>query len=178
MTFKDFAEPLSWELIWANFWIFYIFSHFLPYIMLIIGTRFVLRFTRNGLPGVSAKNAVRNRYWLIAGEEFMFWSLRTAIQWRFIMSNASFSPLRTSWYHCIFLASYLTHYNPVLLFYTLWKHQKTFWFSVFTGYRKATPGCNGLTESYSETTKGIIGLLHLLYTMFNKLLKVLDIVVT
>ena len=33
----------------------------------------------------------------------------------------------------------------MLLFYTPWKHQKTFSFSdVFRGYRKATPGCNGL----------------------------------
>ena len=42
----------------------------------------------------------------------------------------------------------LTHHSPVLLFYTLWKHQKTFRFSdVFRGYRKATPGCNGLKLS-------------------------------
>ena len=39
----------------------------------------------------------------------------------------------------------LTQYSPVLLFYTPWKHQKTFRFSdVFRGYKKATPGCNGL----------------------------------
>ena len=53
----------------------------------------------------------------------------------------------------------LTHCSPVLLFYTLWKHnktfrlffytlwkhQKTFRFSdVFRGDRKATAGCNGL----------------------------------
>ena len=39
----------------------------------------------------------------------------------------------------------LTHYCPVLVFYTPWKHQKTFRFSdVFRGYRKATPSCNGL----------------------------------
>ena len=39
----------------------------------------------------------------------------------------------------------LTHYSPVLLFYIPWKHQKTLRFSdVFRGYRKATPGCNGL----------------------------------
>ena len=30
----------------------------------------------------------------------------------------------------------LTHYNPVLFFCTPWKH--------FGGYRKATPGCDGL----------------------------------
>ena len=41
----------------------------------------------------------------------------------------------------------LTHYSPVLLFYTPWKHQKTFRFSgVFRGYRKATPVCYGLSE--------------------------------
>ena len=39
----------------------------------------------------------------------------------------------------------LTHYSPVLVFYTPWKHQKIFRFSdIFRGYRKATPGCNGL----------------------------------
>ena len=46
----------------------------------------------------------------------------------------------------------LTHSNPVLLFYT--PYQKTFRFSsVFRGYRKATPGCNGLKkleETYIE----------------------------
>ena len=42
----------------------------------------------------------------------------------------------------------LTHYSPVLLFYTPWKHQKTFRFSdVFRGYRKAIPVCNGLNNS-------------------------------
>ena len=41
----------------------------------------------------------------------------------------------------------LTHYSLVLLFYTPWKHQETFWFSgIFMGYRKATPDCNGLTD--------------------------------
>ena len=39
----------------------------------------------------------------------------------------------------------LTHNSSVLLFYTLYKHQKTFTFSdAFRGHRKATPGCNGL----------------------------------
>ena len=43
----------------------------------------------------------------------------------------------------------LTHYNPVLLFYTPWKHQKTFRFSdVYRGYRKATLGCNGIKLSW------------------------------
>ena len=41
----------------------------------------------------------------------------------------------------------LTHYIPVLLFYTPWKHQETSNFSdVFKGYRKATPDCNGLIK--------------------------------
>ena len=41
----------------------------------------------------------------------------------------------------------LTYYSPVLLFYTPWKYQKTFRFSdIFRGYRKATPGCNGLNS--------------------------------
>ena len=41
----------------------------------------------------------------------------------------------------------LTHYSSVLLFYTPWKHQKIFRFSnVFRGYRKPTPGCNGLMQ--------------------------------
>ena len=30
----------------------------------------------------------------------------------------------------------LTHYSPVMLFYTPWKHQKTFRFSVFRGIEK------------------------------------------
>ena len=42
----------------------------------------------------------------------------------------------------------LTHYSLVLFFYTPWKHQKTKKFSdVFGEYRKAAPGCNGLTPS-------------------------------
>ena len=36
------------------------------------------------------------------------------------------------------LLIHLTHYSPVLLFYTSWKHKKT------SGLIKATPGCNGL----------------------------------
>ena len=45
--------------------------------------------------------------------------------------------------------SSLTHYSPVLLFYTPWKHQKTFKFSdVFRGYRIATPGCNRLRRLF------------------------------
>ena len=45
----------------------------------------------------------------------------------------------------------LTNYSPVLLFYTPWKHQKTFRFSdVFRVYRKATPGCNGLNSSWNR----------------------------
>ena len=36
----------------------------------------------------------------------------------------------------------------MLLFYIPWKNQKTFKFSdIFWGYRKATPGCNGLIYS-------------------------------
>ena len=39
----------------------------------------------------------------------------------------------------------LLHYSPVLLFYNPLKHLKNFRFSeVFRGYRKATPGLNGL----------------------------------
>ena len=42
---------------------------------------------------------------------------------------------------------YLTHYRSVLLFYIPSKHQETFRFpDVFRGYRKATPGCNGLNK--------------------------------
>ena len=37
--------------------------------------------------------------------------------------------------------------QPVLLFHTFWKHQKTFRFSdVFRRYRRATPDCNGLSN--------------------------------
>ena len=39
----------------------------------------------------------------------------------------------------------LTHFSPVLLFYTPWKHQKTVETSdACRGYRKATPDCSGL----------------------------------
>ena len=43
---------------------------------------------------------------------------------------------------------FLTHYTSVLLFYyTPWKHRETFrFYDVFRGYRKATPGCNGLVK--------------------------------
>ena len=42
-------------------------------------------------------------------------------------------------------ASWLTHYSPVLLFYTPQEYQKTLRFSdVFRLSRKTTPGCNGL----------------------------------
>ena len=45
----------------------------------------------------------------------------------------------------------LTHYNPVLLFYTPGKQEKTLRFSdVFRVYRKATLGCNGLTNEALE----------------------------
>ena len=48
----------------------------------------------------------------------------------------------------ILIYMYLTHFSPVLLFYSPWKHQKTFKFSdVFRRYRKAVPGCNGLKLS-------------------------------
>ena len=40
----------------------------------------------------------------------------------------------------------------MLLFYTHWKHQKTFWFSVFKGYRKARSGCNGLNQITEAAT--------------------------
>ena len=47
----------------------------------------------------------------------------------------------------------LTHYySPLLLFYTRWKHQKTFRFSdVFRGYRKTTLGCNGLRKNQYQS---------------------------
>ena len=41
----------------------------------------------------------------------------------------------------------LTHCSLVLLFYTPWKHQKTFRSSVFRGYRKETLGCNGWSNT-------------------------------
>ena len=44
---------------------------------------------------------------------------------------------------CSFPKTNFIHYSLVLLFYTPWKHQKTYRFSdVFRGYRKTTPGCN------------------------------------
>ena len=45
----------------------------------------------------------------------------------------------------------LTDYSLVLFFYTPWKHQKNFRFSdVFRGYRKTTPGCNGLNADMNN----------------------------
>ena len=46
----------------------------------------------------------------------------------------------------------LTHYSLVLLFYTLWKNEKTFTFYVFREYIKATPGCNGLSVNIDLLT--------------------------
>ena len=47
--------------------------------------------------------------------------------------------------------SQLTYYSPMLLFSTPLKHQKTFRFSdVFRGYRKASPGCNGLQKNHDS----------------------------
>ena len=52
----------------------------------------------------------------------------------------------------------LTHYSPMLLFYTPWKHKKTFRFSdVFRGYIKATTGCNGLIFTSSLGDYGTYG---------------------
>ena len=51
----------------------------------------------------------------------------------------------------------LTHYSPVLLFYTHWKYQITFRFSdVFSGYRKATPGFNCLTLTCLSNNEDIL----------------------
>ena len=48
----------------------------------------------------------------------------------------------------------LIHYSPVLLFYNPWIHQKTWRFSdFFRGYKKATPGCNGLVRKSNSSKK-------------------------
>ena len=58
--------------------------------------------------------------------------------------------------------SILSHYSLVLLFYTSWKHQKTFRFSdVFRVYKKATPGCNGLISNL-QFTLALLSFTHLL----------------
>ena len=50
----------------------------------------------------------------------------------------------------------LTYYSPLLLFYTPWKHQKTFRFSdIFKEYRKATLDCNGLSKILSQSRSTI-----------------------
>ena len=49
----------------------------------------------------------------------------------------------------------LTHYNPMLLFYIPWKHHLRF-FDVFRGYRKATPGCNGLIITFPQVISTIL----------------------
>ena len=51
--------------------------------------------------------------------------------------------------------NWIKKFNPlqpsVAFLYTPWKHQKSFRFSdVFRGYRKATPGCNGLKAIFSS----------------------------
>ena len=56
--------------------------------------------------------------------------------------------------------SILIHDILVLLFYTSWKHQKTFRFSdVFRGYRKETMGCNGLSRAF-YSLRSVISYLH------------------
>ena len=40
-----------------------------------------------------------------------------------------------------------------MLFYTPWKHQKTFRSNLNRGYRKATPGCNGLIYLFGKNLR-------------------------
>ena len=48
----------------------------------------------------------------------------------------------------------LIHCSSLLLFYTPWIHQKTWRFSnVFRGYKKETPGCNGLIRKSNSSKK-------------------------
>ena len=55
--------------------------------------------------------------------------------------------LQPSKYHLQISPVTLPNYIPILLFYTPWKHQKTFRFTdVFREYRNATPSCNGLSK--------------------------------
>ena len=62
---------------------------------------------------------------------------------------------------CSNLNFWLTHYSPVLLFHTPWKYQKTFRFpDVFRGYRRATPGCNGLKLHKIKTHSFIYYIIH------------------
>ena len=84
--------------------------------------------------------------------ELRHWSLIYCWQFNIWMSPTCFHRKNK----CIFEQNFewflekflLTHYSPVLLFFTPWIHQKTFRFSdVFRGYRKATPGCNGLIRT-------------------------------
>ena len=75
----------------------------------------------------------------------------------------------------------------MLLFYTPWK-QKTFRFSVFRGYRKATPGCNRLiitglkawfTSSWLESQERMCQIVwNLLVLKFCKNLMIRDLVAT
>ena len=82
------------------------------------------------------------RHWsLIYCWQFNIWMSPTC----FHRKNKCIFEQNFEWFLEKFL---LTHYSPVLLFFTPWIHQKTFRFSdVFRGYRKATPGCNGLIGS-------------------------------
>ena len=53
---------------------------------------------------------------------------------------------------------WINPYSPVLLFYTLWEHQKTFRFSdVFSGHRKATPVYHGPSKSKKHSSEIYLG---------------------
>ena len=70
----------------------------------------------------------------------------------------------------------LTHYNPGLIFYTPWKHQKIIRFiDVFKRYRKATRDCNELkhyqmyTSDYTQLLKTGFCFFLQKYKIFGKL---------
>ena len=90
---------------------------------------------------------ISNFAWLICIKNVKLTSKRSKFNWKF-NSNVSMSihgvPVSKSAGKFPKFTVHLTHYRPVLLFYTPWKHQKTWRFSVFKGYRKAKLGCNGL----------------------------------
>ena len=72
----------------------------------------------------------------------------------FSPNTGKYGPEKTLYLNTFHTVSILTHYIPVLLIYTPWKHQKTFKFSdVFRGYRKATPDCNGLIFNLFDSKK-------------------------
>ena len=99
---------------------------------------FLIKLQASGLINTFLAEHLQPQLIRFLSKEFM--ALQSDI-WRLLLRAFCFFSINFS----IVNFSCSIHYSPVLLFYTPWKHQKTFRFSdVLRGYIKATPGCNGL----------------------------------